>query len=384
MKKLWHLLNKEIKWKNKFIGEIMKKLFVCLTFTLTLFLCAGFVSAQTAKQLLNQIGRTPVKTVKPKGEMRIFTKEGEEVITNFPSDNLLAAPKIHIVFPNINKQDRYPSVYIISDEELDKAKIKEMYPDFYGKYYFVTVKLENEENNFSTFLTKDLLPYIEINYAVLANPDQRTLIAKNSFALSYLENLKEISAYLKNAALGFEYSSPLPKIETTQGLNLWADGPVDNMAALHANLAAQGLVYLENFAYNITSGKLMQGSANIDFLFNKEGRKISKITPYQQFKILDLDRDYASLFWLNLKSESGYKLAYVPQDLRIAPPLLNWNKEQALFNIISGANEGNVKIYGKTDFNKKFTVKFNIISSVEQARKEAKKQAKKQAKSTKK
>ncbi len=358
----------------------MKKLLVFLTF----ICCVGFVSAQTAQQLLNQIGRTPVKAVKPKGEMRIFTKEGEEVITNFPSANLIAAPKIHVVFPTENTQNRYPSVYIISDEELDKAKIAEMYPKFYGKYYFVTVRLEEGENNFSNFLTKDLLPYMELNYAILADAAQRTLIAKNSFALAYLANLKEISAYLKNAALGFEYSSPLPKIETTQGLNLWADGPVDNMAALHANLAAQGLVYLENFAYNITSGKLTQGSANMEFLFNKEGRKISKTMPYQQFNTLDLDKDYGSLFWLNLKTKSGYAMAYIPQDLRIAPPLLNWNKEQASFNIIPGAGEGKIKVSGKTDFGKKFKAKFNLISSVEQARKEARKKAKKQAKNTKK
>ena len=251
-----------------------------------------------------------------------------------------------------------------------------MYPNFYGKYYFVTVKLEEGENNFSTFLTKDLLPYIEINYSVSADAAQRALIAKNSFALNYLADLKNISAYLKNAALGFEYSSPLPKIEADKGLNLWADGPVDNMAALHVNLAEQGLVYWENFAYNITSGQLTPGSENIDFLFNSEGRKISKITPYQQFETLDLDKDYASLFWLNLKSKSGYSLAYVPQNLRIAPPLLNWNNEQAAFNIIPGANEGQVKVSGKTEFGKKFKAKFNIISSVEQARKEAKKQAK--------
>ncbi|MBO4707038.1 MAG: hypothetical protein J5594_00545 [Elusimicrobiaceae bacterium] len=361
----------------------MKKLFVC--FTLTFVLCAGGVCAQSAQQLLNQLNRAPVKTVKPKGEMRIFVKDGEEVITNFPSENLLAAPKIHIVLPTENTQSRYPSVYIISGEELDKEKIKEMYPDFYGKYYFVTVKLEEGENNFSTFLTKDLLPYMELNYAVLADGAQRTLIAKNSFALAYLADLKNISAYLKNAALGFEYSSPLPKIEVTgNDLNLWADGPVDNIAALHASLAAQGLVYLENFAYNITSGKLAQGSANIDFLFNRAGRKISKITPYQQFETLDLDKDYSSLFWLNLKAKSGYKLAYIPQDLRIAPPLLNWNKEQATFNIILGASEDKVKVSGKTEFGKKFKAKFNIISSVEQARKEAQKQAKKKAKIAKK
>ena len=354
----------------------MKKLLVFLTF----IFCVSALFAQTAQQLLNQIGRAPVKTVKPKGEMRIFTKEGEDVITNFPSENLLAAPKIHVVLPTENTQNRYPSVYIISDEELDKEKIKEMYPDFYGKYYFVTVRLEEGENNFSTFLTKDLLPYIEINYSVSADAAQRALIAKNSFALAYLADLKNISAYLKNAALGFEYSSPLPKIESAgNDLNLWADGPVDNMAALHASLAAQGLVYLENFAYNITSGQLTPGSANIDFLFNRAGRKISKIMPYQQFETLDLDKDYEALFWLNLKSKSGYNMVYIPQDLRIAPPLLNWNKEQASFNIIPGVGVGKVKIKvsGKTEFGKKFKAKFNIISSVEQARKEAQKQAKK-------
>lgn len=349
----------------------MKKLFVFLTF----IFCVGLVSAQSAKQLLNQIGRAPVKTVKPKGEMRIFVKDGEEVVTNFPSNYLTTTPKIHIVLPSGNT-GRKASIYIISPEELDKSKIQKMYPAFYGKYYFVTVKLEEGENKFADFLIKDLLPYIEVNYEVSSNAADRTLIAKNSFALAYLADLKNISTYLKNAALGFEYSSPLPKIEAVSGLNLWAEGPVDNMAALHVNLAKQNLVYLKDFAYNINTKGALKHFDNLDFLFNKIGRKITKITPYQQFETLDLDKDYTSLFWLNLKSKSGYALAYIPQDFRISPPFLNWSKEQALFNIISGANEGKVKIYGKTDFDKKFTVKFNIISSVEQARKEAKKQAK--------
>lgn len=342
----------------------MKKLFIFLTF----IFCAGFLSAQSAKQLLNQIGRAPVKTVKPKGEMRIFVKEGEEVITNFPSENLISAPKIHIVLPTVNDQSRYPSIYIVSEEELDKAAVEKLYPDFYGKYYFVTIKLDEEENNFTSFLIKDLLPYVEINYAISSNNTERTLVAKNSFAINFLADLKNISAYLKNAALGFDYSSPLPKIEVVSGLKLWTEGPVENMAALHVALAKQNLVYLKDFAYNISKENTTQNFANLEFLFNKEGRKIVKTTPYQQFETLDLNKDFASEFWLNLKSKSGYNLAYIPQDLRIAPPLLNWNKEQASFNIIPGANEGKIKVYGKTEFGKKFSAKFTIIDSAKQAK----------------
>ena len=307
--------------------------------------------------------------------MRIFVKDGEEVITNFPSNNLTTTPKIHIVFASENSE-RKASIYIISPEELDKSKIEEMYPAFYGKYYFVTVKLEEGENKFAQFLTAELLPYIEVNYAVSSIPQDRTLIVKNSFAINFLADLKNISAYLKNAALGFDYSSPLPKIEAVQGLNLWAEGPVDNMAALHASLASQNLVYLKDFAYNISKENVSQNFANLEFLFNKENRTITKITTYQQFETLDLSKDFESLFWLNLKSKSGYNLAYIPQDLRIAPPLLNWNTEQASFNIISGANEGKVKIYGKTEFGKKFTAKFNLIDSTNIVQKQAQKQAK--------
>ena len=336
----------------------MKKLLVFLTFVF----CVGFVSAQTATQLLNQIGRAPVKTAKPKGEMRVFSKEGEEVVTNFPSSLLTVTPKIHIVFPlqDKNVQARTPSVYIISDEELDTEKIKNMYPDFWGKYFFVNVKIEEGEQNFIPFLTNELLPYIEVNYSVLSNPQDRTLIAKNSFALTYLANLKEISAYLKNAALGFEYSSPLPEIDTEKGLTLWVDGPVDVAASLHAKLSKLGLVYLDDFAYNISTGKLTPGSANLDFLFNKENRKITKIKTYQQFNTLNLNKDFASLFWLNLRAKGGYSMAYIPQEVRIAPPLLNWNKEQASFNIISGASVGKVKVDGKTEFGKKFKTKFKL------------------------
>lgn len=341
----------------------MKKLALFLTF----IFCVGFVSAQSAQQLLNQIGRTPVKMVKPKGEMSIFVKDGEEVITNFPSANLTVAPKIHIVFPFENT-GRYPSIYIISPEELDKAKIQKMYPDFFGKYFFITVMLEEGENNFSKFLTSELLPYIEVNYFVHSNAEERTLVVKNSFAIAYLADLENISAYLKNAALGFDYSSPLPEISAVDGLNLFAEGPVDNMAALHASLAKQNLVYLKDFAYDIIADGTKHFD-NLEFLFNKDVRKISKITSYQQFKTLDLNKDFSSLFWLNLKSKDGYTLAYIPQDVRIAPPLLNWNKEQATFNIIPGASVGQIKIDGKTEFGKKFKAKFDIINSENQAQK---------------
>ena len=364
----------------------MKKLLVFLTF----IFCVGFVSAQSAQQLLNQIGRAPVKTVKPKGEMRIFVKEGEEVITNFPSENLTAAPKIHIVLPKLDGQNRYPSIYIISPEELDKEKIEKMYPAFYGKYYFVTVRLEEGEKKFAQFLTSELLPYMEVNYPVSSTPQDRTFVAKNSFAIAYLADLKNISAYLKNAALGFDYSSPLPEINVTKNINLWAEGPVDNIAALHAALAKQNLVYLEDFAYDIVAGGTKHFD-NLEFLFNKKGRKIVKTTPYQQFDTLDLDKDFTSLFWINLKSKSGYNLAYVPQDLRIAPPFLNWNKEQAAFNIISGATVGKIKVSGKTEFGKKFKAKFNLINSASIVQKPApktvqktEKVAGKQVKNTKK
>ena len=258
-----------------------------------------------------------------------------------------------------------------------------MYPAFYGKYYFITVRLEEGEDKFAQFLTSELLPYIEINYAVSSTSQDRTFVAKNSFALAYLADLKNISAYLKNAALGFDYSSPLPEIEAAKGINLWAEGPVDNMAALHAALAKQHLVYLKDFAYDIVTGGTKHFD-KLEFLFNKKGRKISKVTPYQQFDTLDLDKDYASLFWLNLKSKSGYNLAYIPQDLRIAPPLLNWNNEQAAFNIIPGATVGKIKVSGKTEFGKKFNAKFNLINSASIVQKPAQKPAKTGKKTAKK
>ena len=192
-----------------------------------------------------------------------------------------------------------------------------------------------------------------------------TLIVKNSFALNYLANLKNVFPYLKNAALGFDYSSPLPEIDAVTGLNLWAEGPVDNMGALHSALVNKNLVYLKDFAYDIVAGGTKHFD-NLEFLFNKEGRKIVKIRPYQQFQTLDLSKDFVALFWLNLKSKSGYDLAYIPQNIRIAPPFLNWNKEQAAFNIISGATIGKIKIDGKTEFGKKFKAKFNIIDSENQ------------------
>jgi len=349
-------------------NNINKKLLVFLTF----IFCFYPAFAETGQQLLNKIGRTPVKQAKPKGEMRIFVKEGEEVITNFETAYLTASPKIHIILPDGTWQERVPSVYIISPEEIDREKLKEKFPTNYNNYLFVTVRSDGEETNFTPFLTHELLPYIEVNYFVSSNATDRTLIVKNSFAINYLTNLEEISEYLQNVVLGFDYSSPLPEIKAQKGLNLLAYGPLEEMASLHASLAKNGLVYLQDFAYNIAEKAPLVTPENLDFLFNKEGRKIIKMTPYQQFKTLDLSKDINSAFWLNLTAKNGYNLAYVPQNFRIAPPLLNWDKEQGVFEIISGAAAGKVKVSGKTEFGKNFKAQFTLIDSANQPQKAAK------------
>ena len=102
--------------KNNFIN---KKLFIFLTFVFCF--CSAF--AQTGQQLLNQIGRAPAKQIKPKGEMRIFVKDGEEVITNFETAYLTSAPKVHIIVPNDIGQERKPSIFIIDSDEINKEKI---------------------------------------------------------------------------------------------------------------------------------------------------------------------------------------------------------------------------------------------------------------------
>ncbi len=337
----------------------MKKILILLTF----IFCAGSVFAQSGAQLVNKIKHSPVKTLKPKGEMRVFVKEGEEIITNFESAYLTAAPKIHIIMPSENKQERKPSIYIIDSQEIDRAKIQERLPNFFDKYFFVTVKLENDEADFAPFLTRELLPYVEVNYPISSKPKERTLIAKNTFAINYLANLPELFEYLQNAILGFDYTSALPKIEAPKGLNLWACGPLENMAALHVSLAKNNLVYLQDFAYNITKKDQLVEPANLEFLFNKEGRKIVKTNVYQPLVNLDLSKDFAAPLWLNLTTKGGYNLAYVPQSVRVSPPFLNWDNEQGIFTVIPGATVGKVKVDGKTEFGKKFKTKFNLINS---------------------
>ena len=116
----------------------MKKLFIFLIFTF----CAGFVFARSGADLVNQIRHNPIKTVQPKKEMRVFVKDGEEIITNFDSAYLKSAPKIHIVFAQQTDQERKPIVYIISDEEIDKTKIQTKLPAYFDKYFFGQLQLK--------------------------------------------------------------------------------------------------------------------------------------------------------------------------------------------------------------------------------------------------
>lgn len=336
----------------------ISKLFFAVFFTFLVFSGTPALFAKDDK----------AKSVEQKpDEMRIFVKEGEEILTHFTTNFLSFAPKVNVVLPTdfgAIPAKHYPSIYIISDKSFGKAEIATLFPEYFGQYIFVTVTAGDMEKDLIKFITLELLPFVETNYAAAPEAFSRILVVKNFAAIQVLQDLSVVSRYLSNIALLFSYSTSMPDIkgDIPKTLNLWVQGPLDNIANINYTLDGFGLKYLDNFAYKIgTNPQINFGDVNFDYLLKPASRKIKKRTIFQQYTEMGVKQESTSLFWLKLTTKGGYLLDFIPKDFKIAPPFLNWNFKTAKFNVIYGAPVGKVTAYGALPFGGKFSATFKLV-----------------------
>lgn len=336
----------------------MKKLFTIFLFAL----CAVAVSAQDI---------TVHNTVKD--DMRIFVKDGEEVITAFPSKYLKTDVKVGIVFPKGYAKSivSYPAVYIISDNLVSRKQAeKAFYSKKSGNPDAVIISIispmrQPTVKELGEFLTLEVLPYFELNYKILNSPKERVLALSDSLAVKGLEMLSLKGDYFKNVALLLFNTTSLPKLETPlqDDISVWAAGNRSNMMRLQKMLEGEGFEFPADYAYkfaSISKDKSIWGEVNLNYLLNRKSRKVKKAKVYTSLKEIPLSVMPSFEMWINV-TLGGYDVNYVPAEIKSAPPFFAWDFEEGIVTPITGAEEGTATIFGKLPTGKPFTTSLKIV-----------------------
>ncbi len=310
------------------------------------------------------------KHITEKNDMRIFSKNSEEVLTNFPSSVLGRDVRISIVFPEgYEDGDNYKAVYLFANRNFNHNTIADL---FYAKNspakdtVFISFVAHGEipQNKITDFLARDIVPYFETNYKMADGPESRIIAAQGDIALNILESFGTLNNYFKNAALFLHNTTPLFDIkgQLPKDIRIWMAGNLSNMARMQAVLEKAGLKPFKNFAFNFAELKkdeLFYKDINFDYLYAKNPSKIKKARAVFSKKELSSTADDFSSFWLSVNAQD-YEAVYIPQTLKIAPPFLSWDAQTARLTPIFGATSGRVKISADIPFYGNFKTTLKI------------------------
>ena len=306
------------------------------------------------------------------GDMRIFNKEGEDVIVYFPSEFLKYEPKINVVFPKgyDKAEERFCSVYVANKEEMPRETLyKEFGSAAAERCVYVNIRFNSipSSSELEGFLTRELLPYIEVNYRVENQEEYKILLAGEGYSASVLNALPGLSNYFANFALSFYVNTAMP--DNLDGINnkisLWALGSKGNMIRLQGALEKNGLDFFDNFAYLTVDNSGNKAPSfkeifNLGYFLDK-----SEILPLKAKGVFGVKSASATSeerfgFKLDVKGKKDFKAEYIPSSLKIAPPFLSWDFEKGLMNVIYGALPGKVKVTGMAGNAGSFDASFKI------------------------
>ncbi len=337
----------------------MKKL--SLLFLFVIFSCAAFAQTVTAH-----------KTVKD--DMRIFVKDGEEVITAFPSKYLKTNVKIGVILPKgyEKRQSQFPVVYILGQNLVSKKQIED---DFYfsknnnPQAVFISVLMPARpisSAEIAEFFTLELLPYFELNYKVSSSPKERILAASGPFAVKGLEIVASKGDYFKNLALVLFETTPLPSLSALlqDDIKVWAAGNLSNMIRLQTLLENNGLKFPVGFAYKFAApdkNKNLWAEINLKYLLNADSRKVKKAKAHSSLESFSLAAMPSAEVWVDVLLSGGYEVNYVPAEIKSAPPFFNWDRSTAQLTPIYGADERTVTVFGALPSGKPFAADLKLI-----------------------
>ena len=293
-------------------------------------------------------------------ESRLFVAPGRETFIHFPSQTLGDKYTLRVYLPQGDevKNTRYPVIYVLGaqkDERDALAAYLKTHRAIIVRMDSPAEDLQRDAEKIIRFMAHELPVYIDTNYYTLSGADRRILAAYGTAAGPVAAALWQKPDAFRHLAL-FDAGGALnavTKIPPHGRVNV--TGKQGELDAAQRKLEALGAQFGTDFVLHYTPREMPAAGAVDLAYFEAAGAKleVKKFTALPAEKELPVRAGAEVPFavWAVLKN--GMQSAYVPQNLRMSPPVLEWDATRGMLRVLSGAEAGKIKVggaYGKRKF----------------------------------
>ena len=282
-------------------------------------------------------------------DSRMFVTAGRETFFNFPSEELGNKYTLTVFLPTeiAPIHSHYPVVYFVgldrSDLDAFHAFAKKNQVFLVG-LFIEPQELEMLANKIPAFLIRELVPYIDTNYATQADPAGRILAARGEEASSIV-----LSVFEKEIFGALSLQNPgdaLKKMVVRPHARVFIQGTQEELAVASHVFAAAGLQYGPQYAleYAAFDAGWLDGVNTAYLTAPAEQVLVKKVNLVLGGKTLPLEKGKSVSLQVYTTLKNGLKTVFIPQKLRVSPPYLDWQENMGMLRVRSGAQAGPVKV----------------------------------------
>lgn len=284
------------------------------------------------------------------GEPLMLINPSRETFIHFPSAALNSEKTVTVFLPEraVPLKERYPVVYLLGAGPKDARAAEALLAASRRKALLVGVNFE--ENDYADldkivrFMTRELIPYINVNYSVFDDPSSRAVVSGGAASAAAAAALLAQKNLFARAVILNGGEKPLSLEGAAESLRVLLAGERPQVFAWQQVLERKGLAYGPGFVTKLGERGLLE-AVNLDYLFAPSQELALKKLRGSLFpRVLTLSGGEDASLSLSAELADSVTFDYLPSAPKISPMYLDWNGKNGTLSVISGAQPGKVKI----------------------------------------
>lgn len=300
------------------------------------------------------------------GEPLMLINPSRETFINFPSAVLDMDKTVTVFLPEktVPLKGRYPVVYLLGAIPKDAPAAEALLAASQRKALLVGVNFEESDyahlDKIVRFMTRELIPYINVNYSVFDDPSSRAVVSGGEAAAKVTAALLAQKDLFGRAVILNGGEPPASLDASAESLRVILAGERPQVFAWQQVFERKGLAYGPEFVTKLGVSRLLE-AVNLDYLFAPSEELILKKLRGDLFpRVLVIGGEETVSLSVSAVLANAMTFDYLPSLLKISPMYLDWNGKDGILSVIPGALPGKVKISvlaGKTGFSGKIKLK---------------------------
>ena len=291
---------------------------------------------------------------------------GRETFLNFPSATVGNEKTVTVFLPesSVPLRQRYPVVYMLGVGPKSAPQAQAHLETMRQKAILVGVNFDEKEladtEKIVRFFSRELVPYIDTNYFTLDEAAGRGVAAagiegaKAAAALLAKKNLFTRAVVLNGG------TEPVSLAGADPSLRVLLAGERAQAIVWQQTLTDMNKVFGPDFITVLGTDMNLWDALDLNYLFAPaDTLSVKKLKGAVFPAKISIQNDEKSRLNVKALLANGNEYDFIPLQLRLSPPYLNWNAAEGELSLISGAEKGTVKIRAFVD-NKKFQTKIRL------------------------